>query len=279
MDLSSPLDMAIARWPELADLRRLEGWSWMNGSGQLIGEQRLGGPWLNALVVHGPDDAYAVRLREDEIVWLDEGTVAKVLGGLSGVPLPNQPGAPMAARPLVVLPVADESRCRKTVGGVDTGATENLSRGDERAMSSSDEEQIREVVTASEAAMKDGDAQRLIDRYTEDVVKFDLAPPLRHGGEHARNVERQREWFGTFDGPVDFRVTDLEIEIGGNLAFAYSLNRMSATPKGTDFAFELWYRATYCLRRTDKGWLIAHEHSSTPFYMDGSLRAATDLKP
>lgn len=146
-------------------------------------------------------------------------------------------------------------------------------------MSSIDEEQIREVVTASEAAMKDRDAQRLIDRYTDDVVKFDLAPPLRHGGEDARDVGRQQAWFDTFDGPVDFQVTELEIEVGGNLAFAYSLNRMSATPKGTDFRFELWYRASYGLRRTEKGWLIAHEHSSTPFYMDGSLRAATDLKP
>jgi PhnB protein len=26
-------------------------------------------------------------------------------------------------------------------------------------------------------------------------------------------------------------------------------------------------------------WKIVHEHSSTPFYMDGSYRAAVDLKP
>jgi ketosteroid isomerase-like protein len=144
-------------------------------------------------------------------------------------------------------------------------------------MSSIDE--IREVITAAEAAMKDGDARRLIDRYTADVVKYDLAPPLGRRGDAARDVPGQQAWFATFDGPVDFRITDLEIEVGGDLAFAHSLNRLSATPKGTDFAFELWFRATYCLRRTDAGWLIAHEHTSTPFYMDGSLRAATDLKP
>ena len=144
-------------------------------------------------------------------------------------------------------------------------------------MTSNDE--IRELITAAEAAMKDGDAQRLIDRYTDDVVKFDLAPPLGRRGDDARDVARQQAWFATFDGSVDLQVTELEIEVGGDLAWAYSLNRLSATPKGMDFAFEMWFRATYGLRRTADGWRIAHEHSSTPFYMDGSLRAATDLKP
>lgn len=146
-------------------------------------------------------------------------------------------------------------------------------------MSGTDEKQIREVVLASEAAMKDGDARRLIERYTADVVKYDLAPPLGRRGDAARDVDRQQAWFATFDGPVDFEVTDLEVEVGGDIAFAHSLNRLSATPNGLDFAFELWFRATYGLRRTADGWRIAHEHTSTPFYMDGSMRAATDLKP
>ena len=30
--------------------------------------------------------------------------------------------------------------------------------------------------------------------------------------------------------------------------------------------------------RTPEGWRITHEHDSTPFYMDGSDRAATDLR-
>src|SRR5438445_1083004 len=102
-------------------------------------------------------------------------------------------------------------------------------------MSSTDE--IRDLITASEAAMKDGDAQRLIDRYTADVVKFDLAPPLGRSGDDARDVARQQGWFDTFDGPVDFQVTELEIEVSGNLAWAHSLNWMSATPKGANFAF------------------------------------------
>jgi len=34
-----------------------------------------------------------------------------------------------------------------------------------------------------------------------------------------------------------------------------------------------------CLRREEGDWRIVHEHTSVPFYMDGSLRPAFDLKP
>ncbi|HKD89003.1 MAG TPA: nuclear transport factor 2 family protein, partial [Streptosporangiaceae bacterium] len=40
---------------------------------------------------------------------------------------------------------------------------------------------------------------------------------------------------------------------------------------------DLWFRSTVGLRRTAAGWQITHEHESTPFYGDGSDRAATDL--
>ena len=44
-------------------------------------------------------------------------------------------------------------------------------------------------------------------------------------------------------------------------------------------SFDMWNRATIGFRRIDGRWLITHLHSSVPFYMDGSFRAAVDLKP
>jgi SnoaL-like domain len=38
-------------------------------------------------------------------------------------------------------------------------------------------------------------------------------------------------------------------------------------------------RQTLSFRKIDGEWKIAHEHASVPFYMDGSFRAAIDLKP
>jgi hypothetical protein len=38
-------------------------------------------------------------------------------------------------------------------------------------------------------------------------------------------------------------------------------------------------RVTACYRKIDDKWMVAHEHISVPFYMDGTGRAAVDLKP
>jgi uncharacterized protein (TIGR02246 family) len=148
-----------------------------------------------------------------------------------------------------------------------------------------DEKEIRELIAEQVDAMRAGDVERLVARFTPDVVQYSLAPGLRHVGPEVRDPDRLRAWFATFDGPVDYEVRDLEISVGGDVAFCHSLNRMSATPKGTatpngtDFRFDLWHRATVCLRRTGGRWLVAHEHQSTPFYMDGSFKAAVDLLP
>ncbi len=42
---------------------------------------------------------------------------------------------------------------------------------------------------------------------------------------------------------------------------------------------DLWFRETLGFCKIDGQWKIAHEHSSVPFYMDGSFKAAIDLKP
>ena len=52
---------------------------------------------------------------------------------------------------------------------------------------------------------------------------------------------------------------------------------MSGQKNGEDES--VWSGRTTCLRWTGVRWRIVHEHSSVPFYMDGSERAATDLHP
>jgi ketosteroid isomerase-like protein len=38
-------------------------------------------------------------------------------------------------------------------------------------------------------------------------------------------------------------------------------------------------RSSFGLRRIAGTWRVVHQHDSTPFLMDGSFRAATDLQP
>jgi ketosteroid isomerase-like protein len=139
---------------------------------------------------------------------------------------------------------------------------------------------LRQLMEDQAAAMRARDADYLVSRYTADAVRFDLAPPLQHGGDGSlRDAEPQRAWFATFDGPIDYEIRDLKIIGGDDFAVCQSLDRLSATPTGTTERFDLWFRSTVCWRRSRDTWQIVHEHVSTPFYMDGSMRAAVDLQP
>jgi ketosteroid isomerase-like protein len=144
---------------------------------------------------------------------------------------------------------------------------------------SPDEIQIRQMMADQQTAMRGRDAERLVARYTPEIVSFDLAPPLQHTGAEVRDAGGLQAWFAGFDGPIDYEITQLHVTAGSDVAFCHSLNRLSTTPRGMPQPFTLWFRATVCLRKQEGAWRISHQHNSTPFYMDGSLRAALDLEP
>jgi ketosteroid isomerase-like protein len=141
-----------------------------------------------------------------------------------------------------------------------------------------DEQQIREVVEGKAAAVHTGDVKTMLAYYASEVVEFSLAPPLRQLTD-ARDPEPVERWLATFQAPPRREVTRLEITAGADVAFATSIDCLSATPKGMTEGFNLWFRVTLGLRKIDGRWQVTHEHESVPFEMDGSFRASIDLKP
>ncbi len=139
-----------------------------------------------------------------------------------------------------------------------------------------DDAQIRRLVSERCAAMTRGDAQAIVDQYIPDAVVFSLAPPLRQPKDGTRDVATLQKWLDEKGGSVGSEVRDLEVTVGGDVAFCTGLERMGAPEGGPG---GLWFRSTLGLRRVEGQWRIAHEHTSTPFYMDGSMRAAVDLLP
>lgn len=142
------------------------------------------------------------------------------------------------------------------------------------------EQEIHAILDAHVAAHADRDAERLVSLYTADAVGYTLAPPLQQTPDTAYGtVEGLRKWFASFDGPVRVTYRDPVVTVDGAVAFVHTLTSMTATPSGAAEPFTFWFRSTYGLRRVDGTWRIVHRHESTPFYMDGSFRAAVDLQP
>jgi uncharacterized protein (TIGR02246 family) len=140
-----------------------------------------------------------------------------------------------------------------------------------------EETEIREQIDAWGAALRAKELEKIVSRYAPDAVSADLAPPLWKRGAEAlrRNF---KEWFRSWIGPIGIEMRDVQVTAGGDLAFAHMLNRIHGMRTSGE-ATDLWVRATVCFRKIGGEWKVVHEHVSVPFYMDGSFRAAVDLKP
>jgi ketosteroid isomerase-like protein len=141
-----------------------------------------------------------------------------------------------------------------------------------------DEQAIGTVLEARAQAIRDKDATAALAHCAPDFVGYDLAPPLARAGAAALDRDYLDAWFDTWDGAIRYEQKDVSITAGGGLAFVHGFLRIGGT-KTDGSTPEVWARQTVCLCRRGDAWQIVHEHISTPFYMDGSLKAAVDLTP
>lgn len=139
-----------------------------------------------------------------------------------------------------------------------------------------DDAAIREVIDRWVDAFRNHDADAAMAIHTPDTVSFDIVPPLRYVGAS----EYRKPWqeaFDNFPGPIEFEIRDLDITIGGELAFSRSLNRMMATA-GDGQQIDYWFRWTACYAKVDGRWLIVHDHTSVPTdFANGT--SVLDLEP
>jgi ketosteroid isomerase-like protein len=111
--------------------------------------------------------------------------------------------------------------------------------------------------------------------YSKDAELYTLAPPLSHRGVILDKLE---DWLATWEGGINIESYDRNILIDGKLAVVRGLTHMRGR-KTDGYNVDLWFRVTTVLEKNGSAWRIVHEHESVPFYMDGSLKAAVDLRP
>jgi uncharacterized protein (TIGR02246 family) len=140
--------------------------------------------------------------------------------------------------------------------------------------STTDRAEIEALFQQLARAHADHDANAIVEAYAPDAVIYDLAPPL---GRRGMNRDSVVAWLAGWEGPIQIDARDVNLAVDGHLAFVSALNRMRGRQGGEDQ--DLWYRTTMYLWKTSGRWRIVCDHSSVPFYMDGSYRAAVDLQP
>lgn len=126
-----------------------------------------------------------------------------------------------------------------------------------------DEAQIRAQIEERALAVSDKNVEALVASYAPDVLSFDVVNQLQYVGVDAIR-KRLEEWFASFEGSIGYEIKDLNIAVGGGVAFGHFLFRVSGRlADGGEIG--MWVRATICLRKIDGKWLITHEHDSVPF--------------
>jgi ketosteroid isomerase-like protein len=137
---------------------------------------------------------------------------------------------------------------------------------------------IQQMILDRAQAIHERCAEAAVSFYAEDIVNFDLAPPLAFRGHEATDPAALQTWFDSWTGPIDLSFDQLTVRIGGDVAFAHGLMRMTG-PRVDGTRTDVWARMTLGLEKRDGAWKIVHEHQSFPTRMDGSGLSASDLHP
>jgi len=139
-----------------------------------------------------------------------------------------------------------------------------------------DEAAIQGLLDDCTRALYDKNIAGVMSIYVQEVVSFDIVPPLQYIGADAfRKV--WEEVFSSFQGPINYEIHDLNITVGDDVAFAHSLNRISGTMNNGQKT-NLWLRWTACFRKINGKWLIVHHQNSVPVDLEHG-KAVLDLKP
>jgi ketosteroid isomerase-like protein len=127
----------------------------------------------------------------------------------------------------------------------------------------SDEAEIRDQMDKLAVAIRGADLEGLKAIYAPDVVSFDVGPRLQDVGAEAK-LNNWIAAFTLFKAPLRVEVRDITITVGDDVAFGHSFNRLSGTLNNGTTSDGFWVRATYCFRKINGNWLIAHDHASVP---------------
>ena len=90
-----------------------------------------------------------------------------------------------------------------------------------------DEATIKALLGEFTDAIRNKDASAASALYADDIVVYDLAPPLRIEGPELHDPARMQEWFDTWSTPIESKPHRLTIRVGGDVAYAFALQHMT----------------------------------------------------
>ncbi|MDV2992496.1 MAG: hypothetical protein N4J56_002150 [Chroococcidiopsis sp. SAG 2025] len=137
------------------------------------------------------------------------------------------------------------------------------------------EAQIRQLIAEQQRAICTKDVERIVSRYANEVILFDVKPPFQTKGKDAVR-QLWQDCLPYFPDAFEMETRDLTITVNDNLATAHWLFRFKGEQDHP--AMQTWMRATAVCQKERDDWQILHEHISVPFHLETS-QAVFTLNP
>jgi uncharacterized protein (TIGR02246 family) len=140
-----------------------------------------------------------------------------------------------------------------------------------------DQADIQALETQFQTAFNARDINAIMALYTPDeaMVVFDAVPPRQYTGWSAYKKDWE-SFFAAFPGPAEIKLTELDVTVGGNIAYGHSIQQTIVTDK-TGKKVPLTVRVTDGYKKVNGKWLISHEHVSIPVDLD-TMKPVLDSK-
>lgn len=142
--------------------------------------------------------------------------------------------------------------------------------------STGSEAEIRSVMDQFSSAVRAKDINKIMSFYADDIVAFDVMPPLQVTS--VADYRKNWEMFSTgTQGPVTYEFSDQHVHTSGDLGLFFCISHMNFnTDKGQQM--ECWMRYTCGLKKIGAEWKIIHENNSIPVDMETD-KAIWNLAP
>jgi ketosteroid isomerase-like protein len=135
--------------------------------------------------------------------------------------------------------------------------------------------EIRDWLDRWTKAFTQMDVDSILALYTDDVVAYDVVPPLQYVGKAEYRIDYQ-QFFSRYES-LYAEVRNLHIGTSGDLGYASGLELISGTLKNGQKS-KIWLRFTSLFRKSDGRWLDFHDHVSVPTEIE-SGKAMLEMQP
>ena len=127
-----------------------------------------------------------------------------------------------------------------------------------------DQADIKALEDRFMTAFKARDVNAIMANYVPDqsLIVFDTVPPRQYTGAAAYRKDFE-DFLAAFPGPFEAGMSELDITVGGDVAYGHNIQSFSLTDKDGK-KLEGVMRVTDGYKKINGQWLISHEHASVP---------------